>query len=46
MISIGEAKKIHSILIARHGGTDGVRDESLLSSALSRPFQTFDGKDL
>ena len=37
---------IHSSLIKASGGTDGVRDEDLLESALESPFQTFDGHDL
>lgn len=37
---------IHSSLIKASGGTDGVRDEGLLESALESPFQTFDGHDL
>lgn len=37
---------IHSSLIKASGGTDGVRDEGLLESALETPFQTFDGHDL
>lgn len=37
---------IHSEAIARFSGTDGVRDESLLDSALAQPFQTFSGQDL
>ena len=32
---------IHSELMARFGGLDGLRDESLLSSALNRPLQRF-----
>ena len=43
MIKIQEALSIHKILIDSFGGSDGVRDLSLLSSALQRPFQTFDG---
>ncbi len=46
MIGIKEAEQIHSILISKFGGTKGVRDEGLLSSALNRPFSTFDNKDL
>ena len=38
--------KIHSLLIAKTGGTDGVRDKNLLESALKTPFQTFDGSEL
>lgn len=37
---------IHSILIKRTGGMDGVRDENLLDSALKAPFQTFGGQEL
>lgn len=32
---------LHSQLIAETGGTDGIRDEGLLDSALSAPFQSF-----
>lgn len=35
--------RIHSMLIDRTGGSDGIRDEGLLESALNAPFQTFDG---
>lgn len=37
---------LHSQLIDETGGTDGIRDESLLDSAILTPFQSFDGKDL
>ena len=37
---------IHTITIQRFGGTDGIRDEQLLDSALAQPFQTFDGDEL
>lgn len=46
MISVSEAILIQDILIDKFGGYRGIRDKSLLESALSRPFQTFDGKDL
>ena len=32
---------LHSQLISETGGTDGIRDEGLLDSALSAPFQSF-----
>lgn len=38
--------KLHSTLISKTGGFDGVRDDNLLDSALKTPFQTFGGKDL
>lgn len=37
---------IHSVLINETGGSDGVRDEGLLESAIESPFQSFDGNDL
>ncbi len=37
---------LHSQLIKEFGGRDGVRDYTLLDSALETPFQTFGGKDL
>jgi death-on-curing protein len=46
MIEISEVEKIHDILIERFGGAKGIRDKGILESAISRPFQTFDAKDL
>ena len=46
MISIHQAELIHRILIARFGGSQGLRDKNALESALARPFQTFDSSDL
>ena len=37
---------MHSSLIAETGGSDGVRDDGMLESAMNAPFQTFDGYDL
>ena len=37
---------MHSSLIAATGGSDGIRDDDLLESALEAPFQTFGGVDL
>lgn len=37
---------LHSELIFATGGTDGVRDTGLLSSALNAPFQQFNNIDL
>ena len=37
---------MHDQLIERYGGTHGVRDEGLLDSAMSAPFQSFSGIDL
>ena len=38
--------QIHSLLILETGGSDGIRDQGLLDSALNLPFQSFDGEDL
>lgn len=35
---------LHSALIQEFGGSDGLRDEGLLESALAAPFQTFGGE--
>ncbi len=36
---------LHHELIKETGGTDSIRDEGLLDSALNAPFQSFDGID-
>ncbi len=36
---------LHDQLLAQTGGTSGLRDEGLLESALSAPFQGFAGAD-
>ncbi len=46
MISIEDVMQLHQLSIDKFGGSHGLRDEGLLSSAVSRPFQTFDGNDL
>lgn len=46
MISIKEVEQIHKILINHFGGSDGIRDLSALESSLTRPFQTFNEKEL
>lgn len=37
---------LHDELIEEYGGSDGLRDEGMLESALNTPLQTFDSKDL
>jgi death-on-curing protein len=32
---------IHSMQLAEHGGSDGIRDETLLESALAKPLNVF-----
>jgi death-on-curing protein len=46
MITLDNAIKIQNVLIEKFGGTSGVRDRNLLESALLRPYQTFDKKEL
>ena len=46
MISLKEVEEIHQILIVEFGGANGIRDIGLLNSALNRPLQTFDNKEL
>ena len=40
------ALEFNRIIADFSGGSSGIRDEKLLSSALNRPFQTFNGKEL
>ena len=46
MISIKEAEEVHKLVIEMFGGSHGIRDYNALDSALARPFQTFDNRDL
>lgn len=48
MITLSKAQvlRLHSQLIKEIDGTDGIRDEGLLDSALHAPFQSFDGFDI
>lgn len=46
MLEIADILTIHERLIHEFGGTLGLRDIGLLESAISRPSQTFDSKDL
>ena len=41
-----QIKMLHSVLVERFGGQDGLRDEGMLDSALNTPFQTFSGSEL
>ena len=46
MIEVSEVIRLHHILIDNFGGSPGIRDLPGLESALARPFQTYEGKDL
>ncbi len=37
---------VHSMMLKKTGGMDGIIDIGLLDSALNAPFQTFDNKEL
>lgn len=45
-ITMDEALALHADQVRRHGGSHGVRDLGLLSSALALPQATFDGQYL
>ena len=45
-LTMGEILLILQDQIRRYGGTYGVRDPGLLSSALAMPMATFEGKHL
>ncbi len=37
---------LYSQMILQFGGSDGIRDEAMLDSAINQPFQTFDDIEL
>lgn len=45
-LSIPQIVMMHRALVKETGGTDGIRDETLLDSAVNAPFQTFGGEYL
>ena len=45
-LSKTQIKRLHSQLIRETGGLDGIRDEGLLESAISAPFQSFGDEEL
>ena len=44
--TLSEVMAIHDIAIEKFGAAVGIRDENILESALTQPFQTCDGRDL
>lgn len=44
--SVEQIIMIHSKIIAKTGGLDGIRDMNGLESAFAAPMQTFDGIEL
>jgi death-on-curing protein len=45
-LSISDVFEIHDRIISSSGGSRGIRDLSILESAVNQPRQTFDQKDL
>lgn len=45
-LTVEQVLFLHARLVEETGGTHGVRDLSLLESAVARPWATFDGRDL
>ena len=45
-LSQEQIKRLHKKMVEATGGSDGIRDEAMLDSALSVAFQTFDGIEL
>lgn len=46
MIDLNTVLRLHQKSIEDYGGSDGLRDEASLFSAIGRPFQTFNQHDL
>lgn len=46
MIPLKEVLLLHSYSIKDFGGSEGIRDQDLLESALARPSATFGGEAL
>ncbi len=46
MIAIQDILALHIASVEKFGGSHGIRDLGLLESAIARPFQTFEGKEL
>ena len=46
LLSKEQILMLHKHLIKNTGGSEGIRDEGMLDSALSNPFQSFGGTEL
>jgi death-on-curing protein len=45
-LTLGEVVELHRRVLLQTGGAQGIRDISLLESAIAQPKATFDGADL
>jgi death-on-curing protein len=45
-LTVSQIVSLHEDIIKASGGSDGVRDNGLLESAVNAPFQTFNGEPL
>ena len=45
-LNVAAVKQIHSRVLAAHGGSDGLREEGLLASAIAAPQATFGGEEI
>ncbi|MFC4231168.1 type II toxin-antitoxin system death-on-curing family toxin [Parasediminibacterium paludis] len=46
MITLQDVLRFHELSIQKFGGSQGIRDEGYLQSAIERPFSTFIGEEL
>lgn len=45
-VTVDDVIALHSHVIEKSGGLDGLRDRNILESAISAPLQSFGGKEL
>jgi death-on-curing protein len=45
-LDVDDVLELHSVEIAEHGGSDGIRDLGLLKSAIAQPMASFGGEFL
>ena len=46
LLNLEQFLKLHHQIITQSGGSDGIRDQAALESALAQPEMSFDGQDL
>lgn len=45
-LEVEDVLEFHAVMLARHGGEDGIRDMGLLESAMAQPKAMFEGEFL